>query len=208
MLIDGKAVGRTVPILRLPDGSSIKQSVAILEYLEDICDNPDPRQPWQAELAKTTHSGSMRGETAEERARIRDMLALADEATSQFGFACHKGNSLFLTLEETHALTAKMALESCRKNLKLLEDYYQGDARFEEGGSGKAHMADCVLASTLHFAKDLYCVDLMADPELPNLRRFYEAFSKRESVRVPADHFPEHIKALTSQWLPLDEAEK
>ncbi|KAF5618379.1 hypothetical protein F52700_12328 [Fusarium sp. NRRL 52700] len=194
----GKPKG-TAPILRLPDGGFIKQSIAILEYFEDICD--DPQQPWQVELAKDA-DGSMRGGTAEEKARVREVLGLADEVTSQFGFACHKGTALFGMLEETHPITAKLALEYCRKNLKLLERYYEGDTRFDE--DGQVTIADCVLYSTLHFAKDLYALDLLADPELVSLRAFYTWFSGRESVQVPENHFPAQIKELACQWLPVE----
>ncbi|KAF5664669.1 hypothetical protein FDENT_12805 [Fusarium denticulatum] len=195
----GKPKG-TAPILRLPDGQFIKQSIAILEYFEDICDNP--QQPWQVELAKHA-GGSMRGRTAEERARTRQVLGLADEVTSQFGFACHKGTALFGMLEETHPITAKLALEYCTKNLKLLEKYYEGDARFDDG-DGQVTIADCVLYSTLHFAKDLYSLDLLAEPELVSLRAFYAWFGSRESVQVPENHFPAQIKELACQWLPVE----
>ncbi|KAB8232062.1 glutathione S-transferase family protein [Aspergillus alliaceus] len=198
----GKPPG-SVPILRLPNGQFIKQSVAILEYLEDICGNPDPEQTWQVELAKNARdTGSMRGDTPEERSRIRDMLSLADEATSLFSFACHKGTVLFVSMEATNALSAKFALELCKKNLKLLEEYYAEEGRF--GSRGRVSIADCLLYSLLHFAKDLYGVDLLSDPELPSMRRFYELFGKRESAKVEADHFPGHIKRLASQWLPVE----
>jgi glutathione S-transferase len=195
----GKPKG-TAPILRLPDGKFIKQSIAILEYFEDICDRP--QQPWQIELAKNA-SGSMLGQTAEEKARVREILCLADEVTGQFGFACHKGTALFNMLEETHPLTAKLALEYCQKNLKLLDKYYEEDTRFN-GGDGQVTIADCVLYSTLHFAKDLYSLDLLADPELASLRAFYTWFGGRDSVQVREDHFPAQIKELACQWLPLE----
>ncbi|KAF4341553.1 hypothetical protein FBEOM_4455 [Fusarium beomiforme] len=194
----GKPPG-TTPMLRLPDGTFIKQSIAILEYFEDICDHP--HQSWQVELAKSA-GGSMLGQTAEEKARVREILCLADEVTSQFGFACHKGTALFKTLEETSPITAKLSLEGCRKNLKLLEKYYEGDSRFDSS-NGQVNIADCVLYSTLHFAKDLYSLDLLADPELVSLRAFYDWFGARESVQVPENHFPAQIKELASQWLPL-----
>ncbi|KAG5805588.1 hypothetical protein H9Q74_009118 [Fusarium xylarioides] len=199
LIAPGKPQG-TAPILRLPDGRFIKQSIAILEYHEDICDNP--QQPWQVELAKDA-GGSMRGRTAEEKARVREVLGLADEVTSQFGFACHKGTALFNMLEETHPITAKLALEYCQKNLRLLEKYYEGEPRLD-GGAGQVTIADCVLYSTLHFAKDLYALDLLADPELVSLRAFYSWFGSRESVQVPEDHFPAQIKELACQWLPVE----
>lgn len=202
MVADGKPPG-SVPILKLPDGTFIRQSVAILDYFEDICDNPDTSKAWQVELAKSASGqGTMRGGTPEQRARTRDMLSLADEATSQFGFACHKGTALFVPMETTNALTAKLILEYCKKNLKLLEEYYAEDRRFELGG--RANLADCVLASLLHFARDAYDFDLLADPELPGMRRFYEAFKERDSARVEKDHFPEEFKKLARQWLPVE----
>ncbi|KAF4967662.1 hypothetical protein FSARC_4821 [Fusarium sarcochroum] len=195
----GKPTG-TVPVLRLPDGTFIKQSVAILQYFEDICEHPV--QPWQVELAKSAKK-SMLGDTAEEKARIRDMLSLADEITCQFGFACHKGTALFEQIETTHPLTAKLTLEYCLKNLKLLEQYYKEDSRFN-GNGDQVSIADCVLYSTLHFAKELYNLDLLADEGLSSLRAFYEWFGKRDSVQVAADHFPAELQKLASQWLALE----
>jgi glutathione S-transferase len=157
----GKPPG-SVPILRLPDGTFIKQSVAILEYLEDLCDDPDPAQEWQVQLSKSaTNKISMRGESAKEKARTREILALADEASSQFGFACHKGTALFVPLEQTNALTAKLALEYCKKNLKLLEENYFAE---DSGRLGqRTTIAHCVLYSLLQFSKELYGIDLLSE---------------------------------------------
>jgi glutathione S-transferase len=91
----GKPPG-TVPILSLGKGTYIKQSLAILEYFEDICD----------EAAKTGNKtglfenagGGMRGTTMEERARVREVVGLACEATEAFGVAAHKVRFPFLSL--------------------------------------------------------------------------------------------------------------
>ncbi|KAF5679419.1 hypothetical protein FHETE_836 [Fusarium heterosporum] len=195
----GKPSG-TVPVLRLPDGTFIKQSIAILEYFEDICEHPT--EPWQIELTKSANT-SMRGGTPQERARVRDMLSLTDEITSQFGFACHKGTVLFSMIEETHPTSARLILENCQKNLKLLARYYEDDTRFGNDDA-KVTIADCVLYSTLHFAKDLYAMDLLVDSELASLRKFYEWFGGRESAQVADDHFPQQIKELSCQWLPVE----
>lgn len=200
MVADGKPQG-TVPILKLPDGAFIKQSVAILEYLEDICDHPDPSQPWQMQLSKEATIGSMRGETFEERARTRDMLALADEASSQFGFACHKGSALFKDLEETSPVAAKLALEYCKKNLAKLESYY-GD-RPVLTVDDRITIADCVLYSLMQFSRELYGLDLLSHPDLPSLKLFYESFKKRPSALTAKDHFPSYYLEVSPQWLPL-----
>ncbi|KAL8341811.1 hypothetical protein RB601_005344 [Gaeumannomyces tritici] len=208
MSAPGKPPG-SVPVLRLPDGTFVKQSVAILEYLEDVCDAPDPSQPWQADLAAaaaaaaTTATGSMRGgDAAARRARAREILALADEANSHFGLAAHKGARVFVGAEETDPKAARLAMEYCRKAMGLLEPYYADDELplLERGGRGVT-IADCVVFSLISFARGLYDVDLCSGPageELPSLRRFAEWFGKRESARLPEGEFyPAPIKELT-----------
>ncbi|KAJ4123037.1 hypothetical protein NW768_010029 [Fusarium equiseti] len=189
----------SVPVLRLPDGSFIKQSIAIIMYFEDICDHPE--EPWQVELSKQAN-GSMLGETAAEKARVRDMLCLADEITSQFVLACHKGTALFVPLETTNATASKLIMEYCYKNLKLLAKYYDNDSRFD-GDEAKVNVADCVLQAVLYFGKDVYSLDLVVDPELASLRGFYEWMEKRESVKVELP-CPEWIQKLASRWLPVE----
>jgi glutathione S-transferase len=200
----GKPPG-SVPILRLPDGTFIKQSVAILEYLEDLCDNPDPAQDWQIQLAKSAiNKTSMRGATPKEKVRTREILALADEASSQFCFACHKGTALFVPMEQTNALTAKLALEYCKKNLKVLEDNYLAEhTPFRDGDH--LTIAHCVLYSLLQFSRELYGVDLLSEPELPALQSFYEMAKNRESfARIGEPQYPGEIKRLACQWLPVE----
>ena len=192
----GKPEG-TTPILRLPNGSFIKQSLAILEYFEDICDNP--REEWQKKLASYSKQPTMRGDSAEDRARMRSILGLADEAMALYGFACHKGSRLFETLEPSSPEGAKMAMEWSKKNLKLIEKYYDGDVRFETGG-GASTIADCVLFSLLQFANNLYSCDLLEDPQLPALKRFYDNFKERKSTAVPRDLYPSQLKEIASQW--------
>ncbi|XXH05662.1 hypothetical protein Hte_012097 [Hypoxylon texense] len=198
MVAPGKPKG-TVPILALPDGTFIKQSVAIIEYLEDICD--DPREDWQKEIAATAKSSSMRGDTARERATTREVLALADEATMAFGFACHKGSKLFAARETIDPAVSSMVMEWAKRSLKLLEAYYEG--RFEEAYSAQeVTMADCVLFSLLQFAKELYGRHLVVEEiGLPNLNRFYDAFMQRESTKIAEDFYPKGIKDLACVWL-------
>ncbi|CEI61915.1 hypothetical protein FVEN_g2965 [Fusarium venenatum] len=196
----GKPSG-TAPMLRLPGETFIKQSIAIIEYFEEICHHPE--EPWQVELAKQAN-GTMLGESAAERSRVRDMLSLADEITSQFSFACHKGTALFQQFEQPHPLTAKLILEYCRKNLRVLNKYYEHDPRFDCASDARVNIADCVLYSVLRYAKDLYSMDLLAECDLSGLQAFYDWFGKRKSVQVDDDHFPGWIKELASQWLPVE----
>lgn len=202
MVAPGKPSG-SVPILKLPNGTFIKQSVAILEYFEDVCDKPDPEQKWQVELANSAvNKTSMRGTTCEKRARTREMLGLADEVTSQFGLACHKGTALFIPLERTSALASSLVMEYCKKNLKLLEDQFADGLRLKEGTTGT--IAHCVLYSVLQFADEIYGVNLLSDPELPNMRRFYEMYQKKDLDRLSEGYYPEGIMAMAKQWLPVE----
>ncbi|KAI1392728.1 uncharacterized protein F4822DRAFT_139032 [Hypoxylon trugodes] len=192
----GKPKG-TLPILALPDGTFIKQSIAILEYLEDICDNP--QEEWQKEFVATAKP-SMRGISARERATTNEALAIVDEAAAFFGFACHKGSKLFFGREPTSPITAKLAIGWAEKNLKNLEPYYNG--RYEEGSpETQVTIADCVLFSLLQFAKELYQVGLVADPELLNLKRFYNAFKERKSTFLSPDMWPPQVRELAPVWL-------
>jgi len=203
MIAPGKPPG-SVPILRLPDGTFIKQSIAIIEFFEDVCDDPDPAQDWQIELAKSANPESnMRGNTPEQRAKTRETLGLVDEASSQFCFAAHKGTALFVPLEETNALAANLALEYCRKTLRLVEENYATELSRSMDG-GHISIADCVLGSLLQFSEGVYGVDLLSGPELPLLRRLRGMLQTRSFTGLEEPRCPEDIKNLASQWLPVE----
>lgn len=202
MVAPGKPPG-SVPILRLPDGTFIKQSIAIIEFFEDVCDNPDPAQDWQIELTKSANPESnMRGSTPEQRAKTREILGLVDEASSQFCFAAHKGTALFVPLEETNALAAKLALEYCRKTLGLVEEKYSTELS-RAVDSGRISIADCVLSSLLQFSEGVYGVDLLSGPELPLLRSLRGMLRTRSFTGLKEPQCPEEIKNLAGQWLPV-----
>ena len=198
MTAPGKPPG-TLPILALGNGHFIKQSIGVIEYFEDICDAAKSSKSPETIQTKFGLEGgpSMRGDTPEARARTREILALADEASTHFGVACHKGTALFSSLEEQDPKTSIFALDACRKALGLLEAYYVDDHRFEQGGGGVT-IADCVLFSLLQFSRELYGRDLIED--LPGLKRFYGLFKERESAKIGDDFYPEMIKKLSQDW--------
>jgi glutathione S-transferase len=203
MTAPGKPPG-SVPILRLPDGTFIKQSLAIIEFFEDVCDNPDPTKEWQVELARSANQKvHMRGVTAEERARTREILALVDEASTQFCFAAHKGTALFVPLEETNALAARLAMEYCRKTLRLVEEKYAAELE-RSIDSERISIADCVLDSLLQFSERIYGVDLLDGLEVPVLRRLREMLWSRGSNGLEESVCPEQIRGLAFQWLHVE----
>jgi glutathione S-transferase len=208
----GKPPG-SLPILALGDGTFIKQSIPIIEYFEDLRDGAQSLPPYNPssnrEIGKAqqemlvTAKGTMRGRTAEEKARTREILGLADEATTHFSFACHKGSAMFSPMERQSPVTSKPAIDSCRKTMALIEEYYEKDFRFKEGvNSGRdeppcnATTADCVLFSLVQFAEIMYGVDLVQ--ELPNLLRFKQWFEKRENAKVEGMLYDEKLKKIAS----------
>ncbi|KAH9884719.1 hypothetical protein F4778DRAFT_551815 [Xylariomycetidae sp. FL2044] len=195
----GKPAG-TVPMLMLPNGHVLRQSLAIIEYFEDLCDHP--AEPWQRDLAASAGPG-MRGATLEERAHYKEMVGLADEMSAQFVMAAHKGSSFFAAREATSPVTARLLLENVRKNMGALETYYAGDdaAGFGRPSDRGPIIADCILVPLLEYSVELFGVDLLAGPELPNLRGFYEAFKERESARIGDGFYPAGFKELGSVWL-------
>ncbi|GAB7325570.1 hypothetical protein MBLNU13_g09568t1 [Cladosporium sp. NU13] len=203
MTAPGKPPG-SVPILRLPDGTFIKQSLAIIEFFEDVCDNPDPAIDWQVELAKTANQKiSMRGSTAEEKASTREILALMDEASTQFCFAGHKGTALFVPLETTNALAAELALEFCKKTLRLVDENYATELR-RSIDNGRISIADCVFYSLLQFSEGVYGVDLLSEPDLPVLQSLRTMLQAHRWTGLEEPQCPEQIKSLASEWLPVE----
>ncbi|RYP83570.1 hypothetical protein DL769_001324 [Monosporascus sp. CRB-8-3] len=177
----GKPPG-SVPILKLPNGSFVKQSVAILDYFEDICDNL--QEDWHRELAGLSRK-NMRGNTAEERAHTRAVLGLADEASSLF-----------------RAEGSRLAIEWCKRDLRVLDAYYEGDKRLENSGvDATTTIVDCALFPFLQYSKEMHAVDLLVEPELLNLKNFYENFKERESAKIAEGLHPEDLRQIASQWL-------
>jgi len=200
----GKPPG-TVPILALGDGRFIKQSIAIIEFFEDICDaaSLDKLNKVDRKIAEASGPSMRGGETAAERARMREILVLADEATTHFGVACHKGSALMALLERQDATSSKFAMESCKKVLGLIEAYYQEDQLVSSMDSAERKsgvtIADCVLFSLLQFAKEFYCLDLAEG--LPCLTRFYDEFTKRDSAKIGDKFYTEELKVLASHFI-------
>ncbi|RYP24360.1 hypothetical protein DL765_000624 [Monosporascus sp. GIB2] len=198
MAATGKPPG-SVPILKLPNGAFIKQSVAILDYFENICDNP--QEDWHRELAGLSRK-DMRGNTVEERAHTRVVLALADEASSLFGFAGRKCTKLLVSLETSSAEGSRLSIEWCKRDLKLSEAYGEGHKRLENGGVDAATtIADCALFPFLHYSKEMHVIGVLAEPELLNLKRFYEDFKEPESTKIEEGSYLEDLRQMASQWL-------
>lgn len=162
---------RTVPVLEADDGTLIRSSLAILEYLEEVYPSPN-----------------LIGTTPEERAHTRVLLNVIDEAATQFGIWCHKGSPIFASREPQHEAAAGFAAEAYYgrlRKLDLLVD--ESDGPFLAGEH--VTMADCVAMATLQFAEGFYSIPVPQD--CPNLMRWYALFSTRQSAVTPV--YPQHI---------------
>ncbi|KAH8831614.1 hypothetical protein DL96DRAFT_840425 [Flagelloscypha sp. PMI_526] len=129
LVADGKPPG-SVPLLRLPNGEFLHQSIPIIQYLDELF--PD--------------GPNMLGDTPASRARHRDLMTVADEVMTHFGSFCHNASPLFLhELQEIGA--AKRSMELCEKMLGLVCEYAQPgeNGAFLDGEHPK--MADCILFS-------------------------------------------------------------
>jgi glutathione S-transferase len=161
----------TVPVLETEDGLVIRQSLAILEYLEERYPEPN-----------------LLGETPAARAATRELMALIDEANTFFGIWCHKGSPIFAGREPQSAEAAAMAAEGYAKRVRQL-DSLMADGPFLTGD--KVTIADCMAMALFQFAKGFYGVALPAD--CSKLVGWYERFARRPSVSAP-EYPPELLR--------------
>lgn len=164
----------TVPILDIGNGRFITQSIAILEYMEDM-------------YPQTPH---MRGKTPEAAARVRELMDVAVEACTVFSMYVHKSSKLFESLEEQNKEAAKLSLHRLHFLLDQLERMADLKGPFLSDESGQPMLVDCVMLSTLQFAHSVYDVDLT--DRHPRLKIFLEAFQKRKSSELEGE-FPQAI---------------
>lgn len=163
----------TIPILEADDGTLIRSSLAILEFLEERFPDPD-----------------MLGPTPEARGETRVLVSVIEEATTQFAIWCHKGSAVFADREPQHAIAAQFAADAYFARLRKLdalvaetgEPFLRGDA---------VTVADCVAMATLQFSEGFYSVPVPRD--CPHLLKWYAMFSARPSAVAPV--YPDEIVA-------------
>jgi glutathione S-transferase len=149
-----------LPVLELDDGSHLSESLAIIEYLEDL--NPTP---------------PMIGSTPAERARVRELERLAELSVlgrvAQIFQNTHPFMAGRMKQSPEAAENARNALAG---NLKVLNDKI-GSNKFVAGD--KPSIADCTLYAALEFAE---FAGVTIDPSLTNVHRWYADFKKRPSA--------------------------
>ena len=151
-----------LPVLELDDGSFLPESLAIIEYFEEL--HPTP---------------PMIGTTPLERARVRAL-----ERIAELGIL----NSVATIFQNTHPFMAGRlkqvpeAAENARgrlaANLKVMDDAI-GSRPFVAGE--RPSIADCTLLAALEFAE---FAGVPLDPAYGNVGRWYGAFKERPSAQA------------------------
>jgi len=149
-----------VPFLELDDGHIIRESLAIIEYLESI--HPEP---------------PMLGSNPLERARIQELDRLAELGIMlEAANFVHHTVPFFADLGPQSEQGGQMASNIFQKKLKIMDGEI-GENEFVAGG--RTSVADCTLYSALDFAAKF---GLKVPEELKNLRRWQSAFAERPSA--------------------------
>lgn len=149
-----------LPVLELPDGRSLTESLAIIEYLEEL--HPDP---------------PLWGRTPEERAVARELERICDQGV------------LIAIARIIHATRSPLGLpprpqvaEQCRE--VLAETLRVLDARIGAGpfvAGSRVTVADCTLAAGFGFA-DWAALEI--EPAFANVAAWRERFRQRPSLKL------------------------
>ena len=150
----------TVPFLELEDGEVIRESRAIIEYLEGIKDSPN-----------------MLGKDPLERARIHEIDRLAELGLMiELAHYVHNISPFFADKGPQSKEAAEMALNCYKKNLHILEDTINGD---EFLIFNRPTVADCTLFSTFTFAES---IGVTNQNSFKKIMGWHEKFGKRKSA--------------------------
>ena len=149
-----------LPVLELDDGSLLTESLAIIEYLEEL--HPDP---------------PMIGTSALERARVREIERIAEIGVLTRVAQVFQNTHPFMAGRiKQSADAADNARNALTTNLKVL-DVKIGTHAFVAGA--RPTIADCTLLAALEFAE---FAQVSIDPSCTNVARWYADFRKRPSA--------------------------
>lgn len=149
-----------VPFLELDDGHIIRESLAIIEYLESL--HPEP---------------PMLGSTPLERARIQEMDRLAELGIMmEAANFVHHTNAFFADLGPQSEAGGQLSSNIFQNKLAIM-DAEIGTNAFVAGD--RPTVADCTLYSALDFAAKF---GLTVPDNLTNLLRWQKSFASRPSA--------------------------
>ncbi|KAF4459520.1 hypothetical protein FALBO_13722 [Fusarium albosuccineum] len=186
----------SLPILAIPDQTTpqsdsytyIRQSLAIMNYLDELCDAGERGFP------KSRYC--MRGKDALSRARTTELMCLADELTISWNPVRTFGTGIG-TMPIPEA--SKEMIRWIHRTLTTIERWFKDRdfASLRDGGTRGPNMAEIVLYQFLEFTKDCYGKDMTKSSsqkvrdvyargevaaEFPKLAEFFDAFKTRKSA--------------------------
>lgn len=151
-----------LPVLELDDGTCVPESLAIMEYFEEL--HPEP---------------PMIGTTPIERARTRAIERIAELGVlTQVGTIFQNTHPFMVGRIKQSPDAAENARNRLAANLKVLDDLI-GPHPFVAGS--RPTIADCTLAAALDFAA---FAGVAIDPACKNVARWHEAFKQRPSAQA------------------------
>ncbi len=149
-----------LPVLELDDGSCLTESLAIMEYLEEL--HPTP---------------PMLGSTPLDRARVREAERICEIGVlSSVGTIFQNTHPLFAQRVKQSPEAAENARGRLNNALKVLDDRLAAH-QFVAGASPT--IGDCTLLAALEFA-GFAGIDI--DPAYRNVHRWYADFKQRPSA--------------------------
>jgi glutathione S-transferase len=151
-----------LPVLELDDGTYLAESLAIMEYLEDL--NPTP---------------PMIGATPAERARVRSLERIAElSILSRVAQVFQNSHPFFAGRLKQSPDTAENGRNMLKGALRIL-DRMVGKGPFVAGA--RPTIADCTLFAAFNFAE---FAGVPIDPECGNLQKWYAGFKERPSAQA------------------------
>jgi glutathione S-transferase len=151
-----------LPVLELDDGSYLTESLAIMEYFEELHPNPP-----------------MIGATPLERARVRSLERICELGVlTRVGTIFQNTHPFMAGRVKQSADAAETARTQMAVSLKAIDEKI-GTRAFVAGE--RPTIADCTLLAALEFA-DFVGVPL--DPGFTNVARWYADFRKRPSAQM------------------------
>jgi glutathione S-transferase len=151
-----------LPVLELDDGFYLTESLAIMEYFEDLHPNPP-----------------MIGTSALERARVRELERMVDLGVLLRVATIFQNTHPFMAnrlKQSTDA--ADNARNQLATFLKVI-DRRIGSLPFVAGN--RPSIADCTLLAALNFAE---FAQVQVDPGCTNVARWYSGFRERPSAQA------------------------
>jgi glutathione S-transferase len=151
-----------LPVLELDDGSHLTESLAIMEYLEEL--HPKP---------------SLLGATPLERARVRETERICEIGVlGNVGTIFQNTHPFFAQRVRQSPEAAETARNRLTAALKVL-DARLATRKFVAGSSPT--IGDCTLLAALDFAA---FAGIPIDPAFSNVQRWFEEFKQRPSAQA------------------------